>query len=87
MRRFHSLFNDALRRLCDERGQAYAELVIVLPLILLLVSGSLFFGRALYVALERSIRRSRFFMREVYHAPGLPSPVKREKVSRGTHDG
>ena len=51
MRRFRWLFRDALRRSCDERGQAYAELVIVLPLILLLVSGSLFFGRALYVAL------------------------------------
>ena len=34
-----------------ERGQALAELAVVLPLVLILVSGIMFFGRMLYTAL------------------------------------
>ena len=34
-----------------ERGQALAELAVVLPLVLILVSGIMFFGRVLYTAL------------------------------------
>jgi Flp pilus assembly protein TadG len=51
MGRFRRLCQNSIRQCRDERGQAYAELVIVLPLVLLLGSGSIFFGRALYVAL------------------------------------
>ena len=35
----------------DERGQGLAELVVVLPLMLIMVSGIMFFGRVLYTAL------------------------------------
>lgn len=44
----------ALHALASQRGQAYVEVILVLPLILLFLAGVLFFGRALYakVALE-----------------------------------
>src|SRR5438105_3630204 len=40
-----------MRAAQDERGQSLAELAVVLPLILIMVSGIMFFGRVLYVAL------------------------------------
>ncbi len=39
------------RAVQDERGQSLAELAVVLPLILIMVSGIMFFGRVLYTAL------------------------------------
>jgi Flp pilus assembly protein TadG len=33
----------------NERGQAYLEFIILLPLVLLLIAGVIFFGRVLYV--------------------------------------
>ncbi len=72
----HTCTPDGVRCKCwligsFERGQAYVELVMVLPLFLMVIAALIFFGRVLYVkiALERAT---------------MPAVPRSKRSSRGT---